>query len=600
MFNEKARSAKANLSANQRISVWYGVLLFVFVVFTARLFYLQVIRHDYYHAAALNDQLKQYTIPAERGTISAHSDTGTMPIVLNQTLYTLYVDPSLIRDPSSTASEVAAITHGDSGHYAELMKTPNSRYQVLSKRLSEQQKNHLKDLVKAKHITGVGWQAIDYRIYPQGSLAANLLGFVNDDGEGKYGLEQALNKQLAGTPGELKAITDVNGVPLAASRDNVQIDPKPGEDVVLTINVALQKRLEDTLKVWLQRVKSQSGSVVITDPSNGAVKAMASWPTYNPAEYYKVSDANDFNNLAVSTPLEVGSIMKPLTTAAALNLGVISPDTAYYDPNFWQLDGHKVTNVEEAGPAGTRDIATILDKSVNTGATWLLMQMGGKTGEVNKQARQRWHDYLVNHYRFGKATGIEQGYEATGYVPDPDKGFALQLTYANTAFGQAMTATPLQMAAALSSVINGGTYYQPHLIDQTLDSSGNATNKKPLVLRQNVVSAKVGEQVKSLMEYVISSHFKNGFSYLNFPDNYIVGGKTGTAQIASPSGGYYNDRYNGTYTGFVGGDKPQYVVSIEVNQPHVAGYAGTSAGQAMFADIAHMLIDDFNVTPKSH
>jgi cell division protein FtsI/penicillin-binding protein 2 len=241
-----------------------------------------------------------------------------------------------------------------------------------------------------------------------------------------------------------------------------------------------------------------------------------------------------------------------------------------------------------------------LDKSVNTGATWLLMQMGGKTGEVNKQARQRWHDYLVNHYRFGKATGIEQGYEATGYVPDPDKGFALQLTYANTAFGQAMTATPLQMAAALSSVINGGTYYQPHLIDQTLDSSGNATNKKPLVLRQNVVSAKVGEQVKSLMEYVISSHFKNGFSYLNFPDNYIVGGKTGTAQIASPSGGYYNDRYNGTYTGFVGGDKPQYVVSIEVNQPHVAGYAGTSAGQAMFADIAHMLIDDFNVTPKSH
>ena len=595
MFNQEPRSAKVKLSANHRIALWYGVLLFIFAIFTVRLFYLQIIKHDYYRAAALNDQLKQYSIPAQRGTISARSESGTIPIVLNQRLYTLYADPSLVRDPDASAAKVAAITHGDKNRYAELMKTTGSRYQVLVKRLSQNQKDQVKNL----HLSGVGWQAVDYRIYPQGSLAANLLGFVNDDGQGKYGIEQALDKQLAGKPGELKAITDVNGVPLAASRDNVQIDPKAGDNVVLTIDVALQKRLEDSLKQWLQRVRSQSGSVVIIDPNNGAVKAMASWPTYNPAEYYKVSDANNFNNLAVSTPIEVGSIMKPLTTAAALSFNAIKPDTTFYDPGQWQLDGRTITDVEEVRGAGTRSIGDVLNHSLNTGATWMLMQMGGKTGEVTKLARQRWHNYLVNHYLFGKPTGIEQGYEAAGFVPDPNKGYALQLAYANTSFGQAMTATPLQMAAALSSIINGGTYYQPHLIYQTTDAMGNVKNKKPVVLRQHVISSKTSEQIKSLMEYVISEHYRSGFTYLNFPDNYIVGGKTGTAQIANPAGGYYNDRYNGTYTGFVGGDKPQYVVSIEVNQPHVAGYAGTSAGQAMFADIAHTLIDDFNVAPKS-
>src|SRR5438132_7306432 len=185
MFNQKAPSAKANASANHRVTLWYGVLLFIFAVFIARLFYLQIIRHDYYHAAALNDQLKQYSIPAQRGTISARSDAGTVPIVLNQTLYTLYADPSLVRNAEDSAAKVTAITHGNAGQYAKLMKTPNSRYQVLTKRLGEQQKNQLKDLIKAKHITGIGWQAVDYRTYPQGSLAANLLGFVNDDGQGK-------------------------------------------------------------------------------------------------------------------------------------------------------------------------------------------------------------------------------------------------------------------------------------------------------------------------------------------------------------------------------------------------------------------------------
>jgi stage V sporulation protein D (sporulation-specific penicillin-binding protein) len=236
---------------------------------------------------------------------------------------------------------------------------------------------------------------------------------------------------------------------------------------------------------------------------------------------------------------------------------------------------------------------------MNTGATWILMQMGGKTGEITKQARDIWHDYMVNHFKFGKTTGIEQGYEASGYIPDPDNGYALQLTYANTAFGQAMMATPLQMAAALASAVNGGTYYKPYLVESVTNVSGKTTTKKPVVVKQNVVSKKTSQEIRALMEYMITEHFKGGFNYLDFPSNYNVGGKTGTPEIANPAGGYYTDRFNGTYMGYVGGNRPQYVIFVRVNIPKNVQYGGTGAGQPIFASIAHMLINNFNVTPKT-
>lgn len=581
--------------ANRRLTLWYGALVVVGLVVVIRLFYLQVIRHDYYRQAALNDQLKQYSIPADRGIIYAHDASGTVPIVLNQQLYTLYGDPTLVKKPATAAARLAKITAGDSGQYQKLLSTKKTRYVVLAKRLSHGQS----DAILALKLPGIGTQEQDYRTYPEGELAAQLLGFVNNDGVGTYGVEQALNQQLAGKPGMLKAITDAAGVPLAASPGNIQINPTHGDNVVLTIDVGMQKQVETLLKQGLERAKSQSGSVVVMDPNSGAVLAMANYPTYDPAKYYDVKDSQVFNNAAVSSPLEVGSIMKTLTAAAALDMGVVTPETTYYDPSHWLLDGHEVTNIEEDGGAGTQSVASILNLSINTGATWLLMQMGHQTGVVNATARQKWYNYMVNHYHLGKPTGIEQGYEASGYIPPPNKGYGLQLTYANTSFGQAMTATPLQMAAAISSVVNGGTYYQPHLVDKVEHPDGQTDTTKPLVLTRDVVSPKVSREMQSLMEYVIQGHLEAGFSYLKFPDGYSVGGKTGTAQIANPNGGYYADRYNGTYLGFVGGDKPQYVIVVRVNQPGVGGYAGSMAAQPLFSDIAHMLINSFNVTPKS-
>jgi cell division protein FtsI/penicillin-binding protein 2 len=577
--------------AIKRVRLWYGLLLAVIAIFGVRLFYIQIIHYGHYKTAALNDQLKQYEIPATRGIIKAHDGDTVLPIVLNQQLYTLYADPVYIKHPAEVAPKVSAVIGGDASKYETMLQTKGTRYVILKRKVTKDQAKKLADL----KYPGLGLQAQDYRTYPQGSLLAQELGFVNDEGKGVYGVEQALNKELKGTPGQLKAITDVNGVPLAASKDNTQVQPRDGSDIVLTVDLALQQQLETILQQGVKSAKGDAGSALIMDVHTGAIKAMANSPTYDPTNYNKVNDARVFTNGAVTNSIEVGSTMKTLTTAAALDQGVINANTTYYDPSFWLVDGFRITNIEEDGGAGTKNLSELLNLSLNTGATWELMQMGG--GKINDKARNAWHEYLVNHYMFGKPTGIEQGYESDGYIPDPaENGAGIDLTYANTSFGQAMTATPVQMAAALSAVVNGGTYYQPRLVDQTIDAAGQAHSKAPKVVKEHVVSAKTSQTIIPLMQYVVAHHT---FSPQFDQSKYVVGGKTGTAQIAKPGGGYYDNQFNGTYVGFVGGAQPQYVIVVFVDKPKIGGYAGSAAAQPIFGSLAHMLINNSYVAPRS-
>lgn len=574
-----------------RIRLGYGLIVAVIAIFLVRLFYLQVIRHDYYKNSALSGQFKQYEIPAKRGVIEAHNGDERVPIVLNEVKYTLFADPVYVKDKKDTANKIQTVIGGKAEDIEKSLDT-ESRYVILAKKLGKNEKEKIDKL----EIKGVGTREQSYRTYPQGQMAASLLGFVNDEGEGKYGIEQALDDKLKGSSGQLKAITDARGVPLVSNKDNVVDSPEDGKRIVLTIDMSMQQQLEEVLKKGLENAKSTSGGVFVMEANTGAIKAMANYPTYNPAEFFKIEDANVFNNTNVSDAYEVGSVMKPLTMAAALNTGSIKADSSFYDSGVIQLDDAKIINVEEAGGAGNRTMADILRLSLNTGATWLLMQMGD--GKVNSKARETWHDYMVNKYRFSKNTNIEQGYESAGLVPDPEDGYGLNIRFANSAFGQGMTATPVQMGAALASVINGGTYYRPRLVDEYIDNTGKSEKQKPDIVQSNVVSQQTSDTVRGFMENVINANHRV-YSY-NLRPGYMVGGKTGTAQIAKPGGGYYEDRYNGSFTGFVGGDRPEYVIVVRVNEPKVPGYAGSKAAGPIFSSTTNMLIDNFGVLPKSN
>lgn len=557
-----------------RLRFLYGLLLVVFLIFVVRLFYLQVIKHDFYRKSALAGQFKEYEIPAERGIILAQDGNNAVPIVLNEQVYTVFADPKFITNPKDSADKLRGVIGGDQAKYEELMKK-NSRYAILAKKINKENAKKIDEL----KIKGLGTREVSQRVYPQGNMGSQLLGFVDDEGNGKYGIEQFLDKELRGQKGQLRAITDAQGIPLVSNDDNVLIEPKNGDRVTLTIDISMQKRAEDLLKKHLEEVKSDSGSLVIMDPNTGEVKAMANYPTYNPAEFFNVENPKLFTNSIVSEPLEVGSIMKTLTVAAGLDSGAIGVNTTYYDPSFYKIGDATVTNVEEDGGAQTRSIPDILSFSLNTGATYILMQMGG--GEINETARVKWYDYLTNHFMFGKQTGIEQGYEAEGFVASPTDGFGLNIQYANMAFGQGINITPIQMLSAFSATINGGTYYQPHLVE--------TTDKK--VVKEGIISPGLSDIMRGMHENSV----RRNYTFLQKGQEYKVGGKTGTAEIAKPEGGYYDDLYNGTFVGYIGGDRPEYAIMVTINQPKIDGYAGRVAAAPLFGKAVDMLIGNYAV-----
>lgn len=584
----------------RRIGVWYLGLMLILAIFVLRAFYMQVIHYSYYHQTALTEQQKQYEIPATRGIIEAYDGNSVVPIVLNQTLYTVYADPLYISNPAKDAATVAAVLGGSVSQYESEMKTPDTQYVILANKVSATQEKKL----LSYQYPGIASQAQDYRTYPQGSLASQLLGFVNNSGQGEYGIEQALNNELAGVPGQVKAVTDASGVPLVASGNNVETQPKNGDNVTLTVNLGMQYQMEKILASEYKATNSQGLSAVIMNANTGQVAAMANYPTYNPADYENVSNASVYENAAVSNPIEPGSSMKIMTAAAALNDGAIQPNSSFYDPAHWDIDGFNITDIEQDGGAREQNVASILALSLNTGAVWMLMQMSNQGGTtINQHGINTWYNYMVNHFRLGRDTGIEQGYESPGYVPQPTVNTPEEdLTFANTAFGQGVQITALQEASADSSILNGGTYYKPTLVSETTNpNTGVVTVNKPVVEERNVVSPKVGQEMIPLMQNVVTTYLHEGFSFMSFPSDYLVGGKTGTAQVAQPGGGYYSNLFTGTYTGFVGGNKPQYVIVVFNIKPNIPSwqYAGSYAAQPIFADLAHMLINDGYVTPKS-
>lgn len=239
----------------------------------------------------------------------------------------------------------------------------------------------------------------------------------------------------------------------------------------------------------------------------------------------------------------------------------------------------------------------MLIHSLNTGAVQVFKQLGG--GSFDQQGRDILYSYLTGHFQFGKPTGIEQPTEASGTVPKPDHGSALNLQYANMSFGQGQTETILQMAAALSSAINGGTYYRPHLVESQISSSGKVTKTGAPVVKTNVVKPSTSRDIQELMEDVFNTN--HGIYASNIHPGYNIGGKTGTGQIPY-NGGYKVGIYNGTFLGFVGGDKPQYVIAVLTNEPRLPDFesAGSQGAAPIFGKIADALINDFGVEAISN
>jgi cell division protein FtsI/penicillin-binding protein 2 len=557
----------------------------LFFVFVIRLFYIQIIQHDYYQDQANAEQIKRLVLPADRGLIYALDGDKPVKLVMNETVYTVFADPKIVEDTDKIIETIKTVA-GDKAreNFSDLLKLTDTRYQVLAKKISRSQA----DEIKSKNYRGIGFQANTQRVYPEGSMAAQLLGFVDYQGDGKYGIEGSLNDRLKGTDGLLQSVTDVRDVPLTVGNQNIKIPKKNGYNVVLSIDRNIQAKVENAILEGSKRSGAKNVSAVVMDPNTGQVKAMANYPSYNPTEFFKVTDASLFNNPVISKQYEPGSVMKSFTLVKAIDKGTVTPATTYLNTDSVTIDDRVISNASK-GKTGIITMQTAYDWSLNTGMVEVMKLMGG--GSINLQSRQILYDFLHDNLGFGDYTGIEIDGENPGIVVGPNTGQADAVRYSNMSFGQGLDVTMLQTAAAYSAIVNGGNYYQPTILSGLINDNSDFLTSKPILKKKGVVSSQASRTIRDM---AIEGRKRLASKY--DPVGYEIGGKTGTSQVIK-NGVYDNVETVGSYIGFGGNETAKYVIMV-IEYGEGQGFGGSKDAMPVFTDISNWLINYLNIKPK--
>lgn len=562
--------------------------LVIMAVFIVRLFYLQVIQHEYYVSLANSEQLKQLVIPAARGEIYAMDGSTPVKLVLNETVYTVFGDPKIVTDAAKVENVLKRVAGGNlKPNVREMLNKKDSRYQVLATKVTRKQA----ELIKKESLKGIGFQSGTQRVYPEGQLAAQTLGFVDAEGKGRYGVEAAQNSRLTGSDGLLQSVTDVSNVPLTIGNNNINKPAKNGDNIVLTIDRNVQAYTEKALADGLKKSGATNGSVLVMDPNSGKVLAMANLPTYNPADLNTVKDLSTLNNATISAPYEPGSDIKTLTMATGIDKNVVQPDSTYNNTDYVNVQGTIITNATK-GQTGTITLQRALNYSLNTGFVTVAERLGDGQN-ITLGARNTMYDYFYNRFGLGKLTGIELANEARGTIIPPTDADGGAVRYSNMAFGQGLDVTMVQVSAAFSTIVNGGTYYQPTVLAGTMTADGSFKPAPAKPPRTNVVQKSTSDKMR-----VMIRDARNAFYSGKDKPGYYIGGKTGTSQTIE-NGRYVDNQTVGTYLGFGGarGETPKYVIMVQVSGKNM-NLAGNADAMPIFTDISNWMLDYMKLQPK--
>lgn len=567
-----------------------NALLLVMAVIVVRLFFIQIIQHDEWTRKAEAQQTKQNVLKAKRGEIYMMDGDEPVAVVMNATVYTVIVDPMLAERGEVAPKLSEIVGNKQVAKWDEVFADRTRRYYVVAKDVERQA---AEEIVEAD-LTGVWLQASMKRVYPEGVMASTLLGFVNADGVGQYGVEGAFNEELSGTDGLLKTVKDVNNVALSIGSDNIKIPAVDGENVVLSIDKNIQRGVEKILDEEIIKYGFANMSAVVMDPRNGRVLAMVNEPGYDPANYGNVESAEVYINHVVEDPYEPASTCKIFTFATGMEYGVMTADKTFNNQHVTHVDGWEIWNADRSDAIfGIQTMQKALNFSMNTGSTQVLRWLSGSETEITAQGRERLYDYYHNRFGLGMTTGVEL-YELPGTLAGPnDDIFGINSTYANMTFGQNMQVTMLQVAAAYASVINGGEYYQPTILaGKMVDGKFVPAEAKGAVRR--TVSQETSAAMRQMLYGTRNEWRVKGVD----AEGYFVGGKTGTAQVIR-DGKYVLDETVGTYVGFGGteGELPEYLIMVRAweDGKYVDGYEHVLK---IFNDLKGFVQDYLKVRPK--
>ncbi|MBO7560732.1 penicillin-binding protein 2 [Candidatus Saccharibacteria bacterium] len=534
------------------------VTLAAFLVIAARLFSIQIIEHDKWVEAADAQHTLLEKIVAKRGEIYMMDMNDPVPVVLNQTVYSVIIDPAMTDKEKIKAALEKNAPDKITKDIDELYEIEGLRYFVIARNVSRDAAKAIAD----EGIAGVWFQNNSQRVYPEGTLASGLLGFVNADGIGQYGVEGSLNEKLKGKDGMLKTISDINNIALSIGDDNIKIPAENGKNIVLTVDRGIQRGVEEILAQAVNETPATNFSALVMEPTTGKVLAMANYPNYDPANYGNVKDASAYINYVTEIPYEPASTCKPFAFSAAINEGRMTGETTYWNEGYEIVDGWRINNAEQRSSIyGEISMKTALYWSLNTGSINALKLLGDDPSRITQSGREKLYDYYHNKFRLGQATGIEL-IEAEGTIADPNEGYGRDSVYANMTFGQNMYVTMIQVATAFSAVVNGGYYIEPTIIAGEYENGMLTSAEKKTNITQ-VISEDTSAMMRDLLRNNRNYKVRGGIDRIG----YAIGGKSGTAQVVR-NGSYDNTMSEtiASYIGFGGtdGELPKYVIMVKM------------------------------------
>ena len=550
----------------RRLRIWQVALLIVLSVVAARVIDVQTVQGPALAAAAAKDRLRTVTLPAMRGDIT---DANGVPLATTVQARNVTVDQTLVKDPAAEASQLASVLGGGAAAFQARM-TGTRRFVYLSKGVTPE----VWAKVAALKLPGVFSEVTSTRIYPAGSVAANVVGYVRGDGQGGSGLEYGFNQELSGTPGSevYQASARGTAIPTADSSGTPAV---PGLGVRLTLDRDLQWVAQSALAAQVKAATADSGTVVVMNPRTGQIYALATVPTFDPNKPASAAQS-DVRNRAVSDIFEPGSTAKVMTMAAVIEEKKANPLTRITVPPTL-VTKYKTFHDDVAHGTWHLTLNGVLAKSSNIGTIIASRLIGGP----------KLYSYLKK-FGIGDPTGLRFPGESDGRVPAPSTWSAT--SFGTIAFGQGLSLNAVQATSVYATIANDGVRVQPTLVagvtapDGTFQAAAAPTSTR-------VVSASTAAQVRTMLESVVT----DGTAPLAAIPGYRVAGKTGTANRIDDACGCYRG-YTASFIGMAPADSPDVVVGVFIQNPRVGHFGGQLAAP-VFKKVMTFALQHYRVPP---
>lgn len=551
------------------------IVVVLFCLIAGRVFWLQIIQYKQFEAQATNLHTLEKIITAQRGEILAHEKDKTFAIATTKEGWLLSIDPRLVENPEQLYEALmrsGPISISKTDFIAKASKN-NDPHEVIEHRLEYSVKKRIEEA----RLKGVQFEQEDARFYPAGNFASHILGFVGYEGTGQYGIERFYNKDLLGRDGVFIGEKSPGGRLLLLGKQIIYPEQN-GTNILLTIDSGVESYLERTISNAAQKYNAQSAGGIIINPKTGSIIAMAAYPSYDPNGYSKVKNNSVFQNSLVEDLFEMGSVVKPLTMAAALDTGAIDQQTTYVDEGKRTIDGFTIKNYD--GKArGRVPIQEILSQSLNMGAVFLMEQLG----------KDRFRQYM-HRYGLSEKTNIDLPNEVSGNLKNLESRNLIE--YATASFGQGISMTPIELVRALSSLANGGFLVNPYLVEELQYENGVILPKKKEEPKR-ILKEESSKTITRMLVNVVDTKFINGKGKI---PGYSIAAKTGTAQIASQSVRGYSDEFMHTFFGYGPAYDPQFFVFFYLERPQGVRYASETLTES-FGNTMRYLFSYFEVPP---